>query len=111
MTEISHMTTDLCGSRRQSTRDYSAGVREEFNISGTQLPVHLGEYKKKPQEHPYDFSFLNHTTANDARNFGNQQSAGKALDLVGVGSLRISKFGAGTLKAFSESCFLEIHSI
>ena len=111
MAEISHMMTDVCGSRRQSTRDYSAGVREEFNISGTQLPVHLGEYKKKPQEHPYESSFLNHTTANDARNFGTQQSTGKAIDLVGVGSLRISKFGAGTSKAFSKSCFTEVHSV
>lgn len=91
------MSNDFPGTSIIGVRDFSAGPgrREEFGTNGTQHPIHLGFHKKNPIEHFPTTGFLSHSEPTTAQNYGRAQVSGKPTDIVGVGSLRISKFGTG----------------
>ena len=101
------MTTEVYGENVPGVRDFSAGRREEFGVRiGTQAPTHVGTHKKNPIIHTYENTFLGNSASTNLTasgvNFGRQQTSGKVTDLVGVGGLRVGKFGPG--KTFFEFC-------
>ena len=92
------MTIDDFNTARTSARDFS-GTRDNFTPDFTQTQVQpqvrLGEFRRNSKTYHNTTSILSNSASTSEMNFGILQTTGKVTDLVGMGGLKIGKFGPG----------------